>query len=57
VLTNDFIVKSIDGNVAEAEVLKMMRISPAASRWTRRSVPAQSSGVPDSVIDAMRNKN
>jgi len=46
VMTNGLIVKLIDGNIAEQEVLKMIASQPGRF----------SAGVPDSVIAAMRNK-
>ncbi len=57
VLTNDFIVKLIDGNVAEDEVLKMIANQPGRFSLEPADLARlKAAGVPDSVIGAMRNK-
>jgi|HubBroStandDraft_1064217.scaffolds.fasta_scaffold01166_9 hypothetical protein len=57
VLTNDFIVKLIDGNVAEEEVLKMIANQPGRFSLEPGDLARlKAAGVPDSVITAMRNK-
>jgi tetratricopeptide (TPR) repeat protein len=57
VVTNDFIVKLIDGNVAEAEVLKMIANQPGRFSLEPADLARlKAAGVPDSVIAAMRNK-
>jgi hypothetical protein len=57
VLTNDFIVKLIDGNIAEEEVLKMIANQPARFSLEPGDLARlKAAGVPDSVIAAMRNK-
>jgi len=57
VLTNDFIVKLIDGNVAEEEVLRMIATQPGRFSLEPGDLARlKAAGVPDSVIAAMRNK-
>jgi hypothetical protein len=57
VLTNDFIVRLIDGNIAEAEVLKMIANQPGRFSLEPSDVARlKAAGVPDAVIAAMRNK-
>jgi archaellum component FlaG (FlaF/FlaG flagellin family) len=57
VLTNDFIVKLIDGNVAEEDVLKMIANQPGRfSLEPGDLAKLKATGVPDSIITAMRNK-
>jgi hypothetical protein len=57
VLTNDFIIKLIDGNVAEDEVLKMIANQPGRFSLEPADLARlKTAGVPDPVIAAMRNK-
>jgi len=57
VLTNDFIVKLIDGNIADEEVLKMIANQPCRFSLEPGDLARlKAAGVPDSVIAAMRNK-
>jgi hypothetical protein len=57
VLTNDFIVKLIAGNIPEAEVLKMIATQPGHFSLEPADVAhLKAAGVPDSVITSMRNK-
>jgi len=57
VMTNDFVVKLIDGNVAETEVLKMIANQPGRfSLETGDVARLKAAGVPDTVIAAMRGK-
>ena len=57
VLTNDFIVKLIDGNVAEEDVLKMIANQPGRFSLEPGDLARlKAVGVPESVITAMRNK-
>jgi hypothetical protein len=57
VMTNGLIIKLIDGNVAEAEVLKMIANQPGRfSLEPGDLAKLKAAGVPDSVIAAMRNK-
>jgi Tetratricopeptide repeat len=56
VMTNDLVIKLIDGNVAEAEVLKMIANQPGRfSLEPGDLAKLKAAGVPDSVIAAMRN--
>ena len=56
-MTNDFIIKLIDGNVAEDEVLKMIANQPGRFSLEPADLARlKAAGVPDSVIAAMRNK-
>jgi hypothetical protein len=57
VMTNDFVIKLIAGNVAEEEVLKM--IANQSGRFSLEPADLarlKAAGVPDSAIAAMRNK-
>ena len=57
VMTNELIVKLIDGNVAEEEVLKMIANQPGRfSVEPGDMAKLKAAGVPDAVITAMRNK-
>jgi len=57
VLTNDLIVKLIDGNVAEGEVLKMIANQPGRFSLEAGDVARlKAAGVSDAVIAAMRAK-
>ncbi|MGD0361837.1 MAG: tetratricopeptide repeat protein [Bryobacteraceae bacterium] len=57
VMTNDLIVKLIQGNVAEDEVVKMIANQPAHfSLEPADLAQMKAAGVPESVITAMRNK-
>src|ERR1700691_853685 len=57
VMTNDFVIKLIDGNVAEGEVLKMIANQPGRFSLEPADVARlKAARVPDSVIAAMRNK-
>lgn len=57
VMTNDLVIKLIDGNIAEAEVLKMIANQPGHFALEPGDVARlKAAGVPDSVIAAMRNK-
>jgi len=57
-LTNDFIIKLIDGNIAEAEVLKMIATQPCRFSLEPADLARlKAERVPDSVVAAMRNKN
>jgi hypothetical protein len=57
VLTNDFIIKLIDGNIAEEEVLKMIANQPGRFSLEPGDLARlKAAGVPDSVMAAMRNK-
>jgi hypothetical protein len=56
-MTNDFVIKLIDGNVADAEVLKMIANQPGRFSLEPADLARlKAAGVPDSVIAAMRNK-
>jgi hypothetical protein len=56
-MTNELIVKLIDGNVAEEEVLKMIANQPGRfSVEPGDMAKLKAAGVPDAVITAMRNK-
>jgi len=57
ILTNEFVIKLVKGNVAEGEILKMI----AAHRGRFSFGPdemheLQAAGVPESVVNAMRSK-
>jgi len=57
VLTNDFIIKLIDGNVAEEEVLKMIANQPGKFSMAPDDLARlRAAKVPESVIAAMQNK-
>ncbi|MGA2742160.1 MAG: tetratricopeptide repeat protein [Bryobacteraceae bacterium] len=57
VMTNDLVIKLIDGNVAEEEVLKMIANQPGRFSLEPADVARlKAAGVPESVIAAMRNK-
>jgi len=57
VMTNDLIIKLIDVNVAEQEVLKMIASQPGRFSLEPGDLARlKAAGVPDSVIAAMRNK-
>jgi tetratricopeptide repeat protein len=57
VMTNDLVVKLIDGNIAEQEVLKMIANQPGRFSLEPGDVARlKAAGVPESVIAAMRNK-
>ena len=57
VMTNDLVLKLIDGNIPEAEVLKMIANQPGHFSLDPGDLARlKAAGVPDSVIDAMRNK-
>jgi hypothetical protein len=57
VMTNDLIVKLIDGNIAEQEMLKMIANQPGRFSLEPGDVAQlKAAGVPDSVIAAMREK-
>ena len=57
VMTNDLIVKLIDGNIAEQEVLRMIANQPGRFSLEPGDVAQlKAAGVPESVIAAMRNK-
>jgi hypothetical protein len=57
VLTNDFIVKLIDANVAPEEVLKMIANQPGRFSLEPADLARlKAAGVPDAVIEAMRHK-
>jgi len=57
VMTNDFVVKLVQGNVDEAEILKMIAAQPGRfSLGPDDLVKLKQSSVPDAVIAAMRDK-
>jgi hypothetical protein len=57
VLTNDFVIKLIDGNVAEAEVLNMIANQPGRFSLEPADLARlKAAGVPDAVVAAMRDK-
>jgi hypothetical protein len=57
VMTNDLIVKLIDGNVAEEEVLKMIANQPGKFSMAPDDLARlRAAKVPESVIAAMQNK-
>jgi len=57
VMTNDLVIKLIDGNVAEAEVLKMIANQPGKFSLEPADLARlKAAAVPESVITAMRNK-
>jgi hypothetical protein len=56
-MTNDFVIKLIDGNIAEEEVLKMIANQPGRFSLEPADVAKlKAASVPESVIAAMRNK-
>lgn len=56
-MTNDFVIKLMQGNVAEEEVLKMIAHQPGRFSLEPGDVATlKAAGVPDAVIAAMRNK-
>lgn len=56
-MTNDFVIKLIDGDVAEGEVLKMIANQPGRFSLEPADIAKlKAAGVPESVIAAMRNK-
>ncbi|HEY1207149.1 MAG: hypothetical protein ABSH46_01015 [Bryobacteraceae bacterium] len=56
-LTNDFIVKLVEGNVAEEEILKMIASQPARFSLAPDDVlKLKQAGVSDSILAAMRGK-
>jgi tetratricopeptide (TPR) repeat protein len=57
IMTNDFVIRLIDGNVAEQDVLKMIANQPGRfSLQPGDLARLKAAGVPDSVVAAMRNK-
>jgi len=57
VMTNDLVIKLIEGNIAEQEVLKMIANQPGRFSLEPDDLARlKAAGVPDSVIAAMRNK-
>jgi hypothetical protein len=57
VMTNDLVIKLIDGNVAEQEVLKMIANQPGRFSLEPGDLARlKAAGVPDSIIAAMRDK-
>lgn len=56
-LTNDFIIKLVDGNVAEDEILKMIANQPGRFSLEPADLARlKAAGVPDSIVAAMRDK-
>jgi hypothetical protein len=56
-MTNDFVIKLIDGNVAEAEVIQMIANQPGRFSLEPADIAKlRAANVPDSVIAAMRDK-
>lgn len=57
VMTNDFVIRLIDGNVAEEEILKMIANQPGRFSLEPADLARlKAASVPDSVVAAMRNK-
>jgi hypothetical protein len=57
IMTNDLVIRLIDGNVTEQEVLKMIANQPGRfSLQPGDLARLKDAGVPDSVVAAMRNK-
>jgi tetratricopeptide (TPR) repeat protein len=57
VLTNDLIIRLVDGNVAEDEIIKMIATQPARFALGPDDVSKlKAAGVPDRVVDAMRGQ-
>ena len=57
VMTNDLVIKLVDGNVAEAEIIKMIANQPGRFSFEPADLARlKAAAVPDSVIAAMRNK-
>jgi hypothetical protein len=56
-MTNDFVIRLVDGNIAEDEILKMIANQPGRFSLEPADVSRlQAAHVPDSIIGAMRNK-
>jgi hypothetical protein len=56
-MTNDFIIKLVEGNIGEAEVLKMIAAQPGRfSLGPEDALKLKQAGVSDSIIAAMRGK-
>jgi len=57
VLTNDLIIRLVDGNVAEDEIIKMIGNQPTRFSLEPGDIAKlKAAGVPDSVVAAMRNQ-
>jgi len=57
VMTNDLVIKMIDGNIAEAEVLRMIANQPGRFSLEPADLARlKAASVPDSIFSAMRNK-
>jgi tetratricopeptide (TPR) repeat protein len=57
VLTNDFIIKLVQGNVAEEEIVKMIETQPARFALGPEDLrKLKEAGAPDAVVAAMLNK-
>ncbi len=57
VLTNDFIIKLVDGNIAEDEILKMIANQPGRFSVAPEDIAKlRAAKVPEAVIQAMRDK-
>ena len=58
VMTNDFVMQLVNGNVAEAEILKMIASQPCRFSLDPAGLERlKAAGVPASVVAAMRNKH
>jgi len=56
-MTNDLVIKLVDGNIAEAEILKMIANQPGRFSLAPADIAKlKAAGVSDAIIAAMRNK-
>ncbi len=56
-MTNDFVIRLVDGNIAEEEILRMIANQPGRFSLEPDDVAhLKAAGVPDAVIAAMRDK-